>query len=61
MTTLAQDDLRGDPGILRAAVRANLIPVRDRGRYPCVGVYGSLARKLSSGGRICRGDAVTLE
>lgn len=61
MTTLAQDDLPGDPGILRATVRANLIPVRDRGLYPCVGVYGSLARKLSSGGEIRRGDPVTLE
>jgi uncharacterized protein YcbX len=61
MTTLAQDDLPADPGILRATVRANLIPVRDRGRYPCVGVYGSLARRLSSGGEIRRGDPVTFE
>jgi uncharacterized protein YcbX len=61
MTTLAQDDLPGDPGILRATVRANLIPVRDRGRYPCVGVYASLARRLSSGGEIRRRDPVTLE
>ena len=61
MTTLAQGDLPDDPGILRAAVLANRIPIRDRGRYPCVGVYGSLARKLSSGGEIRRGDPVTLE
>lgn len=61
MTTLAQDDLPSDSGILRATVRTNLIPVRDRGRYPCVGVYGSLARRLSSGGEIRRGDPVTLE
>lgn len=61
MTTLAQDDLPGDPGILRATVRANRIAVRDRGRYPCIGVYGSLARRLSSGGEIRRGDPVTLE
>jgi uncharacterized protein YcbX len=61
MTTLAQDDLPGDPEILRATVRANRVPVRDRGRYPCVGVYGSLARQLSSGGEIRRGDPVTLE
>ena len=61
MTTLAQDDLPGDPGMLRATVGANRIPVRDRGRYPCIGVYGSLARRLSSGGEVRRGDPVTIE
>lgn len=61
MTTLAQDDLPADPGILRATVRANPVLVRDRGRYPCIGVYGSLARRLSSGGEIRRGDPVTLK
>ena len=61
MTTLAQGDLPDDPGILRATVRANRIPIRDRGRYPCVGVYGSLARRLSSSGEIRRGDPVALE
>jgi uncharacterized protein YcbX len=60
MTTLAQDDLPADPGILRATVQANRIPVRDRGLYPCMGVYGSLARTVSSGGEIRRGDAVSL-
>lgn len=61
MTTLAQDDLPGDPGMLRATVGANRIPVRDRGRYPCIGVYGSLARQLSSGGEVRRSDPVTIE
>lgn len=61
MTTLAQDDLPADPGILRAMVQANRIPVRDRGMYPCLGVYGSLARRVSSGGEIRRGDPVSLE
>jgi len=47
--------------MLRATVRANRIPVRDRGRYPCIGVYGSLARQLSSGGEVRRSDPVTIE
>ena len=57
MTTLAQDDLPADPGILRTPARHNRIDVLDRGRYPCVGAYGAVA----AGGRVARGDAVRVE
>jgi uncharacterized protein YcbX len=60
MTTLAQQELPSDPEVLRALVRENLIAVPDGKRYPCLGVYGSLARKLSAGGRVQRGDACQL-
>jgi len=48
MTTLAQGDLPRDAGILRTAAQHN------RGH---VGVYASVLQ----GGRICRGDSVSLE
>jgi uncharacterized protein YcbX len=48
MTTLAQADLSGDPGILRAAVQHN------RGH---VGVYATVVQ----GGTVRRGDRVRLE
>jgi uncharacterized protein YcbX len=60
MTTLAQQELPSDPEVLRALVRENLIAVPDGKRYPCLGVYGSLARKLSTGGRVQHGDACQL-
>jgi uncharacterized protein YcbX len=60
MTTLAQEALPSDPEVLRALVRENLVAVPDGKRYPCLGVYGSLARKLSSGGRVQRGDVCQL-
>jgi len=47
MTTIAQDDLPKDPGILRAAARHNNVNV---------GVYATVGR----GGRIRRGDEVWL-
>jgi len=47
MTTLAQDDLPKDPGILRAAARHNNVNV---------GVYATVER----GGRVRRGDEVWL-
>ena len=56
MTTLAQEALPNDPEVLRALVRENLALVPDGKRYPCLGVYGSLARKLSAGGRVQLGD-----
>jgi hypothetical protein len=60
MTTLAQESLPSDPEVLRALVRENLALVPDGKRYPCLGVYGSLARKLSAGGRVQRGDVCQL-
>ena len=61
MTTLAQDDLPHDADVLRGAVAVNLIEGPYRKKYPCVGVYASLARKVSRGGRIRRGDPCWLE
>jgi hypothetical protein len=60
MTTLAQESLPSDPDVLRALVRANHIEVPGGGRYPCIGVYGSLVRRLSTGGRVQRGDPCRL-
>ncbi len=48
MTTLAQGDLPGDPGILRTAAQHNRVNV---------GVYAAVAR----GGTIRRGDPITIE
>jgi len=48
MTTLAQGDLPGDPGILRTAARHNQVNV---------GVYAAVL----DGGTICRGDTVRLD
>jgi hypothetical protein len=60
MTTLAQEALPNDPEVLRALVRENLALVPDGKRYPCLGVYGSLARKLSTGGRVQLNDLCQL-
>ena len=60
MTTLAQEALPDDPEVLRALVRENLIAVPDGKRYPCLGVYCSLARKLSTCGRVQQGDLCQL-
>jgi uncharacterized protein YcbX len=43
MTTLAQDDLPQDTGILRALVQHNRLQVGDLGNYPCAGVYAVVA------------------
>ena len=48
MTTLAQNDLPKDPGILRTAAQHNQVNV---------GVYASVVR----GGTVRRGDAIRLE
>jgi hypothetical protein len=59
MSTLAQEDLPADPGILRTAARHNSL-VGGEGRGP-EGVYaasvGVYARVLS-GGTVRRGDPV---
>ena len=58
MTTLAQGDLPGDPGILRAAAQHNRVNVPALGQpMPSVGVYAAFVR----GGAIRRGDPVRLE
>ncbi|HKP63407.1 MAG TPA: MOSC N-terminal beta barrel domain-containing protein [Polyangiales bacterium] len=60
MVTLAQEDLPSDPQILRALVSANRVQVADVGKYPCIGAYASLARKVSPGGLVRRGDACAI-
>jgi uncharacterized protein len=61
MTTLAQGDLPEDRAVLRAIVQANRVDIPTLGKYPCIGVYASLARKLSTGGLLSVGDACQLE
>lgn len=61
MTTLPQADLPDDKAVLRALVRANRVDIPNLGQYPCIGVYASLARKLSSGGEIRVGESCRLE
>jgi len=55
MTTLAQDDLPKDNGILQTLVRHNRLEVAD-GRYPCAGVYSVV--EVAGTTRV--GDRVTL-
>jgi uncharacterized protein YcbX len=55
--TLAQGaDLPADPQVLRAAARANRVPVFDLGTLTCVGAYGEVARP----GALRVGDRVVL-
>jgi MOSC domain-containing protein len=56
-TTLAQDDLLKDPGILWAVAQHNRVPVGDFGLAGCAGVYCEVARP----GVIRRGDVCGLE
>lgn len=60
MTTLAQLGFPADPRVLRALVESNMVPVPGTGQYPCIGVYASLARKLSPGGVVMVGDECDL-
>lgn len=55
MTTLAQDELPKDPGILRTLARENKLEV-DGGLHPCAGVYAV----VTSAGTIRTGDRVSL-
>lgn len=58
MTTLAQGDLPGDPGVLRAAARHNRVLIAPLGQeMPSVGVYA----EVSQGGPVRRGDPVRIE
>ena len=56
MTTLAQDDLPQDTGILRALVQHNRLQVGDLGNYPCAGVYAVVA----GAGTVRIGDRVVI-
>ena len=56
MTTLAQDDLPQDAGVLRALAQHNRLRVPDVGNSPCAGVYAVIAAE----GTIRTGDRVTL-
>lgn len=57
MTTLAQQDLPKDLGILRAAVEHNRLSVLDwDGTWPCVGVGG----RVTGTGQLSLGDPVRL-
>jgi uncharacterized protein YcbX len=56
MTTLPQDDLPKDNGILQTLARHNRLEVAGAGTFPCAGVYAVVA----TGGTIRRGDAVTV-
>jgi uncharacterized protein YcbX len=53
-TTLPQDNLRHDSGILRTIAQKNLVDLGDFGKLPCAGVYADLVRR----GRIRPGDLV---
>lgn len=53
-TTLEQDDLPADKGILRTVARENRIDVPGVGPSSCVGIYASVARS----GVIRRGDTL---
>ena len=57
MTTLPQDDLPKDSGILRTAAQANRLPFGPFGEQACVGVYADVV----AGGSIGIGDPVYLE
>ena len=56
MTTLAQDDLPADTGILKALVAHNRLPLTGGALYPCAGVYAAVAAP----GAIRTGDRVQL-
>jgi uncharacterized protein YcbX len=57
MTTLANDDLPHDPGILRALADHNKVTIGTMGSFPCVGVNAS----VSEGGTIRVGDPVEVD
>lgn len=56
MTTLAQQDLPADHGILRTLVQHNPMDVAGAGNFPCAGVYAVVAAP----GRVRLGDAVVV-
>ena len=56
ITTLAQDGLEKDPGILRTIAEANSLPFGSGRPLPCAGVYATVAEL----GEIRKGDAARL-
>lgn len=56
MTTLAQEDLPRDKGILQTLARHNRLDVAGAGQFPCAGVYAV----VSATGTIRIGDPVVL-
>jgi uncharacterized protein YcbX len=56
MTTLAQEDLENDPGVLRALVRHNGHKVGGDGPFPCAGAYAV----VEAAGTVRTGDPVTV-
>jgi uncharacterized protein YcbX len=56
MTTLAQDDLPKDNGILQTLARHNRLDVAGAGLFPCAGVYAV----VGTPGTIDRGDPVSV-
>jgi uncharacterized protein YcbX len=56
MTTLAQDELPADKGILQTIARENRFEIRGLGPSSCVGVYGL----VSTSGAVSRGDQVSV-
>lgn len=56
MTTLPQEDLPKDPGILRTAARANPLDFGPFTNQPCVGLYAD----VKGAGNIAVGDEVRL-
>ncbi len=56
MTTLAQDELPKDTGILRTLTQHNRVQVGPAGRFPCAGVYAV----VEAAGTMRTGDRVAL-
>jgi uncharacterized protein YcbX len=56
MTTLAQDDLAEDAGVLRTLVKHNRLPVAGAGAFPCAGVYAAVVAH----GNVNVGDEIRL-
>jgi hypothetical protein len=56
MTTLGQDDLPQDAGVLRALVAHNRLDTPGGGKSPCAGVYAV----ITAPGLLRVGDPVTL-
>jgi uncharacterized protein YcbX len=56
MTTLPQEDLPADRGVLQALARHNRVEIEGAGRFTCLGAYASVVK----GGRVAIGDPVHL-
>lgn len=56
MTTLAQEDLPRDPGLLRTIAASNRVEIAGLGTWACAGVYGDAA----AAGVVAEGDVVRL-